>query len=154
MVMSRRILLCAVLAVLPTWGRADDTARARAALLQLGQSLQAREAGRVRELLAPEAVVAVTVVEPDSAPTFSFGREEFLQTYTALWRFSSEEKVEMTLRSFNREGDGGWSAVADIRERMRVLGEDYRRESIVTCRVRKRNDRFVIDAVSMKTVIR
>lgn len=154
MAMWPRMLLCALLAVLPAWGCADDSARARDALLQLGQGLQAREAGRVRDLLAPEIVVAVTVVEPDAAPTFSFGREEFLQTYTALWRLSSEENVDMTLRSFKREGDGGWTAIADIRERMQVLGEDYRRESVVTCRVRKRNDRFLIDAMSMKTMIR
>lgn len=151
----RRVMMgCAVVALLPALAWADDAAAAREAVLQLGQGLQGREAARVREMLAPGVVVTVTLVEPDSTPTFSFGREEFLQTYTSLWKFSSKEKVDVTVRNLAREGEGAWVATADFREQMLVLGEAYRRESVVTCHVRKRNERFVIEAVGMRTVIR
>ncbi len=149
----QRILLCIALSLLPAAALADDSARVRDALLQLGQGLQAREAARLRELLLPEVLITVTVVEPDAAPRFSFGREDFLQTYTSLWRFSSKENVEMMLRGLRQESDGDWSATADIRESMLLLGKAYRRESVVSCRVRKHSQRFLIESISMKTVI-
>lgn len=148
------ILLYVVLTVLPALAQADDMVRARDALLHLGQGLQAREAGRVRELLAPGVVVSVTVVESDGAPSFSFNRDEFLQTYTALWRFSAKEKVDLTLRSLKSDGEGSWLATADIHERMQLLGAEYRRESALSGRVRKYGDRFLIEALSLRTVIR
>lgn len=146
-------LWCVVCLMWPLLAQADDMGRAREVLVQLGQGLQAREAARVRELLAPAAVVTVTVVEPDAAPSFSFGREDFLQTYTSLWKFSSKENVVLTLRSIQPDGEG-WVATGDIRESMRVLGEEYRRESVVTARVRKRGDKFLIESVGLRTVIR
>lgn len=147
------LLRCLLPALLLAGGvaRAGDADQVRATLLQFGQGLQARDAGRVRALLAPDLAVTVTMVDLDSAPTVTFGRDDFLQTYTSLWRFSSQERIGIALRDLRPQAGGGWLATAAVSEHLQVLGEVLRRESELTCSLRQAGNRYVIERMVMKT---
>lgn len=142
-------LLCLFLA--GGGAQAGDTAPVHAALQQFGQGLQARDAARVKALLAPGLRVTVTLVDLDSKPTVSFDRDEFLQTYTSLWRFSSAEQVAVSLRELRPLADGGWQATATVSEQLRVLGEVLRRESELRCSLRRVDGQYVIERMAMQT---
>lgn len=89
------LLLLPSLYAAPTLA-ATDCKDAEKILQNYLQALRAHQLPAIQKVIAPEAVFKIEVLDVSPSKFFTLSREDFLQQLSATWRFSREEKLELS----------------------------------------------------------
>ncbi|MDQ8037047.1 MAG: hypothetical protein REI12_06460 [Pedobacter sp.] len=75
---------------------AADCKEAEKSLQTYLQALRAHQLPALQKAVAPDAVFKIEVLDVSPSKFFTLSREDFLQQLNATWRFSRDEKLEVS----------------------------------------------------------
>lgn len=120
------VLLC--MSLMTSQAMAADCKEAEKSLQAYLQALRAHQLPALQKAVAPDAMFKIEVLDVSPSKFFTLSREDFLQQITATWRFSREEKLEVSAIRWQSTG-AGCEATFTLKENRLLLETPAGQES-------------------------